>query len=172
MARNTTRKCIDAAMFFALCFLVGTGLLITYRLAPGSRGFTNGSTLLRLDSDAWRRVHLWNGYAVIALLLVHLVLNFSFIKNVLASRSLPLLLCLALAGSAVILAFLLVPVEPVPVSVGSDAGAAPAADSDSSCPFSAMFGGTGGPSADAGTGALPKGHPQWPSKSGDGADAP
>ena len=47
MNKTIIKKYIDIIMFVTLCFLIGTGLLIEYRLIPGYRG-GHGLTLVGL----------------------------------------------------------------------------------------------------------------------------
>ncbi|MCD4728422.1 MAG: DUF4405 domain-containing protein, partial [Pirellulales bacterium] len=84
MNHNTLRKYTDIVMFLAMCFLVGTGLMIHYRLLPGYRG-GHGLTILGLSRHEWGFYHLWSAYLLIAMVVVHVVLNFAFVKNVVAS---------------------------------------------------------------------------------------
>lgn len=110
MNANLIRKYIDIALFFSMCFLAGTGLLIHYRLLPGSRG-GHGLTFLGLSRHEWGNYHLWAAYLLIALLVVHLVLDFAFIRNVIAAKRSWLLALLGSAGAIVVLFFLFVPIH-------------------------------------------------------------
>jgi len=110
MKNNTIKKFGDILMFFTMCFLTGTGLLMAYRLIPGSRG-GEGLTLFSLSRHDWGDFHLYAAYVLIALAAIHLVLDFAFVKNVIASRKTSLLLLFALAGFLIILFFLAVPIE-------------------------------------------------------------
>jgi len=60
----------------------------------------------------WGNWHLWISYLLIVLILIHLVLNYGFIKNVVASKKKWPLLFFLLAGLTTILFFFLIPVEP------------------------------------------------------------
>jgi len=110
MKPNTLRKYADIVMFFVLCFLLGTGLMMQYRLVPGYRG-GHGWTMLGLTRHEWGHYHLWAAYLLIALVVVHLVLNYAFVRNVVASRRNWVLVVLGLAGLIIALFFLLVPIE-------------------------------------------------------------
>ncbi len=110
MNHNTLRKYTDIVMFLAMCFLVGTGLMMQYRLLPGYRG-GHGLTLLGLSRHEWGFYHLWSAYLLIAMVVVHVVLNFAFVKNVVASKRNWILAVLGLVGLAILLVFLIVPIE-------------------------------------------------------------
>ncbi len=111
MKDNTMRRFVDIALYVLLCFIVGTGLLIGYRLPPCSRGGEHGYTLLSLGRHDWGSLHLWAAYVFIALCIVHLILNFSFIKNVVASKKVSFLLAVFIPGAFIIFWFLLATVE-------------------------------------------------------------
>ncbi len=110
MKHKTTRLLIDIAMFVSICFLAGTGLLIHYRLVPGYLG-GHGLTLLGLTRHEWGYYHLWIAYILIFFIIVHLVLNFAFIKNIIALRKRWLVIVGCLIGLFITLFFLLMPVE-------------------------------------------------------------
>lgn len=105
------RRYIDILMFVVLSFIAGTGFLIAYRLVPCSRGGDDGNTLLDLGRHDWGSLHLWAAYTMLALLIVHLILNFSFIKNVVAAKSIPALVSIAVVGAAIVSWFALVPID-------------------------------------------------------------
>jgi hypothetical protein len=117
MKSNTLRKYVDLLLFFVACFLTGTGLLIHYRLLPGFRG-GHGMTFLGLSRHQWGDYHLWAAYALIALTLIHLIVNYAFIKCVIAARRNWLVVLLGLAGLAIVLLFLLIPIEKSATSGG------------------------------------------------------
>lgn len=100
----------DISMFISMCFLVGTGLLIHFRLVPGSLG-GHGLTFLGLTRHEWGTYHLWAAYLLLFLTIVHLVLNFSFIKNVIAVKGAWIMFMLGMIGLVIALLFLLMPIE-------------------------------------------------------------
>ncbi len=110
MNTKIVRTVTDIAMFGAMCFITGTGLLIHYRLVPGSRG-GHGLSLLGLSRHEWGTYHLWAAYLLLFLVLVHMALNYAFIKNVIAAKRTWVVAGLGLIGAALISAFLLLPIE-------------------------------------------------------------
>ena len=110
MNTKIARTVTDIAMFAAMCFITGTGLLIHYRLVPGSRG-GHGLSLLGLSRHEWGTYHLWAAYLLLFLVLVHMALNFAFIKNVIAAKKMWVMTGLGLAGLALIFGFLFLPVN-------------------------------------------------------------
>jgi hypothetical protein len=121
MKSNTLRKYIDLLLFFTACFLTGTGLLIHYRLLPGYRG-GHGLTLLGLSRHQWGEYHLWASYALIALTLIHLTVNYAFIKTVIAARRNWLMILFGLIGLLIVLFFLLAPIEKAATGQGAGQG--------------------------------------------------
>jgi len=111
MKNSTFRRYVDLVMYAALCFVTGSGLLLGYRLVACSRGGTHGMTLWGYSRHEWGTMHLWCAYLVLALLVIHLVLNFTFIKNVVMAKSRLFLALGFIIGAAIILGFLLVPLK-------------------------------------------------------------
>jgi len=132
------RRYVDILMYGLFCFITGSGLLIGYRLAPCSRGGgDHGQTLLSMSRHEWGEWHLWAAYAAIVLLVIHMVLNFSFIKNVVASKNRLLLALITIAGVSIIGLFLLAPLHKEPGGRKCGDGTCPsAADSAFVCPNS------------------------------------
>jgi hypothetical protein len=110
MNTKIVRIVTDIAMFGTMCFLAGTGLLFQYRLVPGFMG-GRGLTVLGLSRHEWGTYHLWAAYFLLFLVLVHMALNYAFIKNVIAAKRTWVVAVLGLIGAAIISAFLLLPVK-------------------------------------------------------------
>ncbi|VGO19932.1 DUF4405 domain-containing protein [Pontiella sulfatireligans] len=110
MKKTAARIVTDILMFILMCFLAGTGLLIHYRLVPGNRG-GHGLEMLGLTRHEWGAYHLWAAYLLLFCVLVHLVLNYAFIRNVIAAGKPWIMAVLGLMGLLITLLFLLMPVE-------------------------------------------------------------
>lgn len=110
MKNTTVRTMTDIAMYVVMSFLAGTGLLIHYRLVPGFRG-GHGLTVLGLSRHGWGTYHLWAAYLLLALVLVHLTLNFAFIKNVIVAKKIWLVFVLGLLGAFITAVFFLLPMK-------------------------------------------------------------
>jgi hypothetical protein len=67
--------------------------------------------LLNLTRHEWGAYHLWAAYLLLILVLVHLVLNFAFIRNVVACRRLWRMIVLGLIGLFITIFFLMMPIE-------------------------------------------------------------
>ncbi len=100
----------DILMFITMCFLTGTGLLIHYRLIPGHQG-GHGLTFLNLSRHDWGDYHLWAAYLLLVLVLVHLVVNFTFIWNIVVCRKPWRMIVLALSGLFIVIFFLIMPIK-------------------------------------------------------------
>jgi hypothetical protein len=77
---------VDALMLLAGSLLAGTGFLMKYTLLPGyARVAAYGSNVdmffLGFDRHQWGTLHLWLAFALIALLVVHLLLHTAWIVN-------------------------------------------------------------------------------------------
>ena len=104
------RTITDIAMFIAMSFLTGTGLLLHFRLVPGSRG-GHGWTVLGLSRHEWGVYHLWAAYLLLFLIFAHLILNYAFILNVIAAKKRWIVIALGLLGVCITVFFLLLPVN-------------------------------------------------------------
>jgi hypothetical protein len=79
---------IDAAMFFSLTGIALMGLVIKYVLPPGSGGGGRGrgglshgaETFLGLNRHEWGSVHYSLALILLGLLVLHLLLHWSWIK--------------------------------------------------------------------------------------------
>ena len=110
MKNATIRTLTDILMFVAMCFLAGTGLLFQYRLVPGFMG-GRGMTVLGLSRHEWGTYHLWAAYVLLFLVLVHMALNYAFIKNVIAAKRTWIVIGFGLAGLTIIFGFLFLPLK-------------------------------------------------------------
>ena len=110
MKNTTIRTVTDIAMYLAMSFLTGTGLLIHYRLVPGFQG-GHGLTCLGLSRHDWGTYHLWAAYLLLALILAHLILNYAFIRNVIVAKKIWLVYVLGLLGLMITAVFVLLPIK-------------------------------------------------------------
>lgn len=108
--RSFWPRVLNAALWLVFCAMTGTGLLLAFRLPPGSRG-GRGLSALGLTRHDWGDIHTWLSCAFILLIVVHLILHWRWFWQVAARRhSLPLLAGFG-AGLALIAALALLPVE-------------------------------------------------------------
>jgi hypothetical protein len=108
--RLVINRVLNLLLYFEFCVLTGIGLLLGFRLPPGSRG-GRGLTLLDMDRHDWGDIHLWVGIAFIVTVVAHLLMHWKWLKNVGARlRAWPLWGGL-LAGVAIVLAFVFWPVD-------------------------------------------------------------
>ncbi len=105
-----TKKITDLLLWFSFCFLLGTGLLIHYRLIPGSQG-GHGLTLFGMSRHEWGDFHLWASYIFLAALVFHLSLNFNYIKTVIAQKTNWRMAALFVLGIAIVILFLVSPIS-------------------------------------------------------------
>ena len=96
---------LDTLAYFCFCALVGTGLLLEFRLCEDERG-----TILGISVEDWSDIHEWVAYLFIALVVLHLVLHWAWIKSI-ASRYLWGTIVVFVAGLFVIGVLLLTPVR-------------------------------------------------------------
>lgn len=90
MKRPQVNAWVDAAAFVAFALLVGTGLLLEFRLPPGSgdlHAWSGGRraaarevlTVWDLTRHQWGTIHFWIAAALMTLLAVHLALHWKWI---------------------------------------------------------------------------------------------
>ena len=107
--KPTLMRVINWILYAGFCALTGTGLLLSFRLLPGSRG-GRGLELLGWGRHDWGDVHLWIACVVIALTLAHLVLNWAWVKKVANYGHNWRLLAGFGVGVAIIIAFVVLPI--------------------------------------------------------------
>lgn len=103
-ARNDVGPLSNALLYLAFCLLAATGLAMTFRLDDGAQ------VLLGLDKRAWARVHAITALSVVSLVVLHLWVNWRWIRSMLARLRWPTLV-IALVGLAMLAAALLAPVR-------------------------------------------------------------
>ncbi len=108
--KSNVLRVVNLLLYVGGCFLVGSGLLLGWRLPPGSRG-GQGLTMLGMSRHEWGDWHLYVAYAVIVLTIVHLVLNRAWLQKIAASRKYFRLAAGLGLGIVLIAFFLLMPVE-------------------------------------------------------------
>ena len=106
------RRIVNLLLYLVFCFLFGTGLLLTYRLPPGSRG-GHGLQALGMGRHDWGDLHFYAGWLFLALVVIHLVLSWGWLMRVAADRRLWPVLAGLLAGLGLIAWILSVPVVDV-----------------------------------------------------------
>jgi hypothetical protein len=92
LPRSFLPRILNAVLWLVFCAMAGTGLLLAFRLPPGSRG-GRGLTAMGWDRHDWGDVHTWLSYAFLCLVAAHLALHWRWLWQVAAKRrSWPLLL--------------------------------------------------------------------------------
>ena len=104
------RRLLNFVLYVAFCAMIGTGLLLAYRLPPGNRG-GRGLTILDMDRHEWGNVHLWIAYVVVAAVIAHLVMNWTWLTKIAASMKPWRLWVGLLLGIGIIVVLLLLPVN-------------------------------------------------------------
>ncbi|MEA1961125.1 MAG: DUF4405 domain-containing protein [Bacillota bacterium] len=87
MNKARTNFIIDAVMFLGMMALVGTGYVRKYVVLSGSvsrevYGRKVHMALMGVDRDGWSVIHLYLGYFLLALLVLHIVLHWKQIKAI------------------------------------------------------------------------------------------
>lgn len=92
LSRSTVPRVLNALLWLVFCAMAGTGLLLAFRLPPGSRG-GQGLTAMGWGRHDWGDVHTWLSYAFLVLIAAHLSLHWRWLWQVAAKkRSWPLVL--------------------------------------------------------------------------------
>jgi hypothetical protein len=108
--KTSLSRVLNLALWLVGGLLAATGLVLAFRVPPGSRG-GHGLSLLGWTRHDWGDLHAWLAYGVIALVLGHLALHARWLWIV-ASRRRPARLVAGLAlGLALPAAALLWPTE-------------------------------------------------------------
>jgi hypothetical protein len=81
MSRNKLNLLIDVLAFLAMGGLASTGLMLAYRLPPGSGSLA----VLGRTRHEWGDVHFCLALSLLALMVLHVVLHWGWVKNALAA---------------------------------------------------------------------------------------
>lgn len=107
--RMILRRSLNLLLYLSFCVLAGTGLLMAFRLIPGSRG-GRGLHVLSWDRHQWGDFHTWFAYAFMALVCIHLAMNWAWLAKVAARGRLWRLVLGLILGAAIVIGFLFLPV--------------------------------------------------------------
>ena len=108
--RTRVPKVFNGLIWIAFCGLAGTGLILAWRLPPGSRG-GHGLSVLGWGRHDWGDLHTWLAYAFLAMVFVHLALHWRWFWQIAArKRRWPLLLGVG-GGIALMVVLAGLPVE-------------------------------------------------------------
>lgn len=78
-------RVLNGLLWLVFCGMSGIGLLLAFRLPPGSRG-GQGLSVLGLGRHEWGDWHTWLGYAFLALVAVHLAMHWRWFWQVAARK--------------------------------------------------------------------------------------
>lgn len=102
--KTALARTINLLLWLIFCALAGTGLLLVFRLPPGSRGGA-GLAALGMTRHQWGDWHAWIAAAFLVLIAIHLALHWRWLWRVAAkARSWPLLA--GLCGGVALFAWL------------------------------------------------------------------
>lgn len=104
------RRTLNLFLYLSLCLMIGTGLLMAYRLVPGSRG-GQGLQVLGWTRHDWGDMHTWISYFFVALVVAHLGISWTWLVKCAAQGRGWRLAAGLLAGAAIIGVFLLLPID-------------------------------------------------------------
>lgn len=84
--QNPINRALNLLLYLVLCFMIGTGLLLWLRLPPGQGRHRGGGhdAILSLTRHEWGDWHLYAGLAFIALCVVHLLMNWTWLRKIAA----------------------------------------------------------------------------------------
>lgn len=102
-------RILNLALWLVGSVLAATGLILAFRLPPGSRG-GQGLSLGGWGRHDWGDLHTWLSYAAIALVAAHLLIHSRWLWVVACQRRWPRLLAGILLGLALPVAALFWPV--------------------------------------------------------------
>lgn len=78
-------RLLNLLLWLIFCVMSGIGLLLAFRLPPGSRG-GQGLEALGFSRHEWGELHTWLGYGFIILILVHLAMHWRWLWQAGAGR--------------------------------------------------------------------------------------
>lgn len=83
--RRWIPKAANLLLWLLFCIMSGTGVLLAFRLPPGSRG-GRGLSALGWTRHDWGDLHFWISIAFLALLLIHLALHWRWFWQIASKR--------------------------------------------------------------------------------------
>jgi hypothetical protein len=96
-------------LYLSFCSLIGTGALLTWRLVPGSQG-GRGLQVLGLGRHNWAAIHFWCGAVCLVAVIVHMLLNWQWLKKIASAGQLWRLVVGLGAGVGLILGIYFMPI--------------------------------------------------------------
>lgn len=83
--KNPLSRVLNAVLWLTFCALAGTGLLLAFRLPPGSRGGA-GFSAMGMNRHEWGDWHTWIAYVFLGLIALHLALHWRWLWKIAAQR--------------------------------------------------------------------------------------
>lgn len=108
--RKWLPRTANLALWLLFCAMSATGLLLAFRLPPGSRG-GHGLSVLGWSRHEWGDLHLWISYSFLALILLHLCLHWRWFWQIAGKRRAWPILAGIGAGLALAISAFCIPVE-------------------------------------------------------------
>jgi cytochrome b561 len=108
--RKWLPKGANMLLWLLFCAMSGTGLLLAYRLPPGSRG-GHGLSVFGWARHEWGDLHYWISFAFLALIFIHMALHWRWFWQIAAKRRAWPLFAGMGAGLALIIALCCMPVK-------------------------------------------------------------
>ncbi|MFP4057788.1 MAG: DUF4405 domain-containing protein [Candidatus Brocadiia bacterium] len=88
MSKNKLNLLVDVLAYLAMACLAATGLIMLYRLPPGTGGRHSGEpalTLLGLGRHDWGNIHFYIALGLLGLVVLHIVLHWKWVTNTFGS---------------------------------------------------------------------------------------
>ncbi len=88
MSKNKLNLLVDVLGYLCMVALSSVGLILLYRLPPGTGGRGSGEpalTLLGLGRHDWGDIHFYIAIALVLLVIIHVALHWKWVKNTLGS---------------------------------------------------------------------------------------
>lgn len=82
--KNPLLRATNLLLYLSFCALLGTGALLTWKLVPGSRG-GRGLEVLGMGRHDWGDIHFWCGVVCLVATVVHMLLNWPWLKKIATS---------------------------------------------------------------------------------------
>ncbi|GAB4165802.1 MAG: hypothetical protein Fur0032_02790 [Terrimicrobiaceae bacterium] len=110
MIKKFLPRIANLLLWLSFCGLTGTGLLLAWRLPPGSQG-GRGLSAMGLGRHDWGEIHTWVSYGFGLLILLHMVFHWRWFWQMAARRRRWPLLVGLFAGLIILLVLVFQPVH-------------------------------------------------------------
>lgn len=104
------RIVLNLALYLGFALIIGSGLLLYFKLPPGFQG-GGGLSCLGWTRHQWEQFHAIVAFVWTTLLIIHLIFNWNWIYNIICRNKVPFACLFVLVGIVLTISFLFLPIS-------------------------------------------------------------